>query len=136
MSKKIKSAFYWNNMGRIIAIFRPGSIKSLHGEIWTKCSKPTWSVLNHICNMNDLEVSSTFKGVANCANDDEYDEEYGKGLAEQKAMLKYHKSMSKKYKKMIDILRKALDEATELEVRHYRKARNIEEDYRKYYLGE
>ena len=136
MSKKIKSTFYVNNMERIIAIFRPGFLKSLHGEIRRKCSKSTWSVLNHITNVNDLEVSSSFKGVANCSDGDEFNEEFGKSLAEQKAVLKYHKAMKKKYRKMIEILRKAEAEAEALEAHHYVKARNIEADYKKYYLGE
>lgn len=131
----MKTKFYPNGR-RIIGVFKPDIKKSIKGEILTRCTDPTWNILNHIIDTYDLEINSTFTGVANCDNEEVYDEKYGKGLAEQKAMLKYHKSMSKKYKKIIDILRKALDEATELEVRHYRKVRNIEEDYKKYYLGE
>ena len=131
----MKTKFYPNGR-RIIGVFEPGVEKRMRGEIFTRCTNPTWSILNYIINICDLEINSTFTGVANCNNEEVYDEKYGKGLAEQKAMLKYHKSMSKKYKKMIDVLRKALEEAAELEVRHYRKVRNIEEDYKKYYLGE
>ena len=132
----MKLKFYPKESNEIIGVYKPGYKKSLKGEVFTKCSKSVWSILNHIINLHDLDTNSSFTGVAYCLNEDQYDEKYGKGLAEQKAMLKYHTSMMKKYRKIIDLLRDALDKASELELKHYIKVRNIEEDYKKYYLGE
>ena len=54
----------------------------------------------------------TFKGIAKCAPEDTFDENYGKRLAEYRANVKRQRAVNKAFRKYIDMLYKNIDRMT------------------------
>lgn len=133
----MKNSVFVNNFTKSVKVqYRPGHRKTVFGELLGKCRKTTALLIAPYVRSFGLDIRGSFTGQADCSENDKFDPKYGKGLATQKAVLKYHKSMAKKYEKIYCMLKDALDDISGLEVEHKIKARNIEEDYKRYYLGE
>ncbi len=56
----------------------------------------------------DEEFPKSFKGVAICNDEDKYDSDTGRMIAENKASMKYHDAMARRYIKYIDALHKII----------------------------
>lgn len=54
------------------------------------------------------DFPTSFKGVAICDDEDKYDSTKGRMIAENKASMKYHKAMIRRYDKYISALRKII----------------------------
>jgi len=74
----------------------------------------------------DISPRPKFRGVAKCDPRDNFDVEVGKTIAATKYDLKYHKTMQKKYKKLIRILNQAIIDLEKLLKRHEYKILAIE----------
>lgn len=112
----------------------------IEDEVTTKCTKSTmYAVLDMLTNTYDLKIpdleisyKTIYKGVSKCDSYDEFDERKGKDIARNKADMKYHIAMMKKYKRLKDIFAKAFDEMYRLEMEHLNKVDNIKESLQKY----
>lgn len=113
----------------------PDFEKTILGEITLKCRTTTAALLGLFCTQMGIRVPDSFSAQSECAGSDKYDENYGKGLAHQKAVYKYHKSMRRKYQVILNLLHHATRDIERLELEHDSKCRSIEQDYEKYYLG-
>lgn len=113
-------------------------------EVTMKCTKPTmYAVLNMIMDACDLDIPdleipfhASYKGVSKCDEHDTFDEIKGKKIAGEKADMKYHASMMKKYKRLSDLFKKASDEMQVLEFEHMRKHMHIKESLQKNYFSD
>lgn len=106
-------------------------------EIIGKCSS---SVVNSILMtdfpfMESIFEEKYFTGTAICAEEDTFDENVGKDIAACKVDMKYHKTISHKYKLMIKHLLKMVDELKRLADRHDKKIANIQKDIERRYMG-
>lgn len=110
--------------------------KTILGEIASRCRHTTTALLGMFCSNFGIRVPDTFSAQAECIDSDKFDEEFGKGLAQQKAVYKYHKAMRRKYQVILDFLGEAIYDISKLEQVHNKKCLRIEEDYKRYYLGE
>lgn len=105
---------------------------SVVDEVYSKCSSDTYySIIglieNYYYNGNvlDIPTEAVYKGVAKCDNFDEFNEKTGKRIAGNKAEMKYHLAMAKKYKKLVEIIGKAYEELYVLECEHANRALNL-----------
>ena len=132
----MKHTYFVNEANKkVVANYAIPFNKTVTGEIFRKCCKNTASFVGYFVRIYGLDVHKKFTGTAVCKNDGDFNVDYGKGLAMQKAQYKYHKSMVKKYRKILDMIRVALNEIEELAFHHQTKVMNIEKDYNTYYLG-
>ena len=132
----MKTKFHTNDNTKVVkAKVIPEFEKTILGEISSRCRHTTAALLGLFCTQLGIRVSETFNAEAHCIDPDKFDEKYGMGLAQQKAVYKYHKAMKRKYQLLIDMLENAVDDLGKLELEHQNKCRKIEEDYAKYYLG-
>lgn len=111
-------------------------------EVITKCSDNTcYSVISLIENyyyngsILDIPTDAVYKGVAKCDKHDKFDEEIGKKIAGDKAEMKYHFAMAKKYKKLVEIIGKAYEELYTLECKHVNKALKLNDRIEQYTKG-
>lgn len=58
--------------------------------------------------LGNKDFPESFKGVAICDDEDKYDSIKGRMIAENKASMKYHKAMIKRYDKYISALREII----------------------------
>jgi hypothetical protein len=56
----------------------------------------------------DKDFPESFKGIAICDDEDNYDSNKGRMIAENKASMKYHKAMIRRYTKYINALYKII----------------------------
>lgn len=60
-----------------------------------------------------LLMNDTYKAVAKCDDEDEFDEEIGKKIAMDKLTERYHKSLNNRIVKFIEMFDKVLDESVD-----------------------
>lgn len=106
-------------------------------EIIGKCSS---SVVNSILTTDfpfreSIFEEKYFTGTAICAEEDTFDESVGKDIAACKVDMKYHKTISHKYKLMSKYLLKMADEINKLADQHDKKVDNIQNDIERRYMG-
>lgn len=124
--------------GTVIAIL--DDYEDVCKEVLRRCTNNTAiTVLGAIfnfeeCDLKELNTNSVFKGVAKCDGSDKYDERIGKDIAGNKADMKYHNAMAKKYKMIFNVLKEAAEEIDRLYARHTVKAYNIKNDLERCYL--
>lgn len=118
----------------------PDDTAGVADEVVEKCTSLTmYAVIELInravdCNMPNLDIpcDELYKGIAKCDEYDDFDPVLGKQIAGNKAEMKYHIAMSKKYKRLVDILGKAYEELYILECEHANKALKISNNIKKY----
>lgn len=108
-------------------------------EVEAKCSKTTIDILtpmfmsNDKCFNIDIVCGKDFIGVARCDDEDEFNEQIGKIIAANKADMKYHNAMSRKYELIIKLLDRVYEEINRLRLFHLQKVENIKESLKRYY---
>ena len=128
--------------GVVIAIKH--EFDSVFDELIDCCSKETALILSSVvlnsCLWNDIKTleleNSCFKGVAKCDEYDSFDVKKGVDIAGLKADMKYHRSMAKKYKLIVNMLDHALDEISALYLKHLTKECDIAESIDRRYCRE
>lgn len=75
----------------------------------------------------------TIRGIARCADDDEFDEVYGKKLVEAKIYKKLHEKIQKALCRASDDMLNTVRKFTEEAVRHGKKVDGIQKDMKEYF---
>lgn len=115
-------------------------MKGIADEVIRECSRTTiYAILELIEKAGDFDMSNLdipyevlYKGIAKCDEHDEFNEEIGKKIAGNKAEMKYHIAMAKKYKVLVSLIEKAYEELYVLECKHANKAFKINNNIKKY----
>ena len=74
----------------------------------------------------DEDFPESFKGVAICNDEDKYDSNKGRMIAENKASIKYHNAMTRRYHKYINTLRKIIPILEKRSAYHATKLTNLD----------
>ncbi len=112
-----------------------GDVLGVADEVIRKCTCPTtYAVLDMMESAKnlklpdlDIPIDAVFKGVSKCDDHDEFDKETGIMIADNKAEMKYHIAMAKKYKRLTKLFEKAFEEMYVLECEHANKALKLKE---------
>lgn len=114
------------------------SCTTVREEVMKKASDDTYhavkSVLMQSFNIDDIDCDDyrIFKAVSRAQEDDVFDEKTGKLIVDAKLSYKYHKLMQKKYGQLMRTFRKAIDELSELERKHYVATIKCDEKLKKF----
>lgn len=122
----------------VVAIM--SGMEDVTNEVLRKCTKSTQHVVDELissgrhfnCPKLDLPYKTEFRSVARCDDRDIFDEKIGKNISENKALLKYHTTMQRKYGRLSELLKKASKEIEELRINHILKAINIRKSLAKH----
>lgn len=127
---------------KVVVAIMDAYCDGIQEEVEKKSTRLTANLVQHIITNDyrkglnypnyEIHYNVPYKGVSKCDKDDEFDEKKGKNIAGNKADMKYHIAMMKKYKRLKDIFAKASDEMYELEMEHLNKVDNIKESLQKY----
>ena len=105
-------------------------------EAKRKTSKMTFDLINYINNkklIDDDCKNPLFESEVKCVNGDVFDKRIGKDIAGCVSDKKYHIAMSKRYRRVLKILFKAIEEIETLIAFHDKKVSNINNDLNNYY---
>lgn len=95
-------------------------------EVESHCSELTRFIIRNLsyidpCSPYIIQHGKTYKGVARCMEEDEFDEETGKKLAKLNADIKQRMKISSKYNRIIFGLENTIDELRQLMESHEEK---------------
>lgn len=115
--------------------------KGLIEECSNNCSKSVLTLLEPFIHSEIRDIFSIFhispiKAKATCSGGDVFDESIGKDISRAKCDWKYHNIMSRKYKQILRVLKKAVKEIEKLKDFHDEKCSRIDEDIKRFYVGE
>ena len=112
--------------------------KGLMEECGNNCSEDVLTLLKPFIHskVHDIFHISLIKAKATCSGGDVFDESIGKDISRAKCDWKYHNIMSRKYKQILRVLKKAIKEIEKLKDFHDEKCNRIDEDIKRFYVGE
>ena len=96
-------------------------------EVLNRTDNPITNSYYISCRRQDIHMKDSFRGIARCAEGDEWNEEYGKKLAYHRAKNAHDKCLFNKCNKMMVYLDKKTDElADTISLFGYKLSRNFD----------
>lgn len=111
---------------RITICIKKTGCSDIVKEVESHCSELTKFIIRNLsyidsCSPYVIQYEKTYKGVARCMEEDEFDEEVGKKLAKLNADIKQRMKISSKYSRIILGLENTIDELRQLMEAHEEK---------------